>query len=395
MSLTDSLKNEEVWEQFRQYKLSRDNMTKREKEFLQSYITNKKYLPLAQTLSFSLPAKRLINKGSSGKKRVIYTFPENEVWVLKLLTWLMYKYDGLLCKSCYSFRRQRTAHDAIRELRRTDGIDSAWVLKLDIHDYFNSMPSQLLVRELADFITDDEKLLSFLTQLFSLDKAMWKNSEVRENRGAMAGTPLSAFCANIYLTDLDRRFELLGVPYFRYSDDILVLAQTRQQAIEYYELIKEHVKAKGLELNEEKFSLSAPGEPWDFLGFGYRSGETDLSQAAVRKMKAKIKRKAAMLYRRKCKKGLSSDECAAELIRIFNKKFYATQEGSELTWCRWYFPVLTTDRSLRELDSYLEQNVRFIFTGRYYKGNYRITYGHIKQLGLRSLVNEFHKYKTQ
>lgn len=385
--------DEKTWAEFRQYRASHGNMTEKELAKLDEYIDQKRYLPTAQNLVFSLPEKKSINKSGSQKKRVIYTFPEDETWVLKLLTWLMYKYDSVFHSNCYSFRQEHTAHTAINDVLQTEKLDDKWALKLDLHNYFNSMPSYKLADEFSKVITDDKPLLDFLIRFFTLDKALSTGTVITENRGAMAGVPLSAFCANLYLTDLDKHFENAAIPYFRYSDDILILADTKQQAIEYYDLVKEHIEKKGLTLNEEKFSLTPPHEPWEFLGFRYFNGSVDLSQASIRKMKAKIKRKAAAFYRRKNKKALDGDKAARAMIKTFERKFYGETEKHDFTWSRWYFPVLTTDKGLHELDRYLVENIRFIYTGRHYKGNYRISYEHIRSLGFRSLVNEYYKYR--
>lgn len=391
MTLLDKLCDPAVWEQYRQHLLSQDRLSEKEQSALDEYVEQKRYLPLAQTLEFSLPSKKTINKSGAAKKRVIYTFPSEQTYILKLLTTLLYKYDSFFCDSCYSFRKGITAHTALKKLTRLPGLEKSWVLKLDIHNYFNSMPSKLLARELENVITDDPPLLAFLADFFTADKACSGETIIEENRGAMAGVPLSAFCANLYLTDLDRLFEKMGADYFRYSDDILVLAHSKEKAMAYYDLIKTHVESKGLTLNPDKFTLTPPGDPWEFLGFRYHRGEIDLSDAALRKMKSKIKRKAATLYRRKSKRGTDPDKAASAMIKIFNKKFYFTDNKTDLNWSRWYFPLLTTHKRLAQLDRCLLEHIRFIYTGRHYKGNYRITYAHIKSLGFRSLVNEFYR----
>ena len=80
-----------------------------------------------------------------------------------------------------------------------------------------------------------------------------------------------------------------------------------------------------------------------------------------------------------------------------NNKFYGGRDKEldmdEFTWCRWFFPNITTDVSLKEIDEYMQQYIRYIITGRHYKGNYRITYNQLKEWGYRSLVHEYYKYK--
>lgn len=393
MSLLDRLYDEKTWAEFRQYRSAHGNTTEKELEELDGYIAQKRFLPTARTLGFSLPEKKSINKSGSHKKRVIYTFPEDETWVLKMLTWLMYKYDSAFSPSCYSFRCDTNAKAAITAVLKTNQLDEKWALKLDLHNYFNSMPSQKLAAEFSKVITDDEPLLGFLVSFYTLDKAVSAGEVISENTGAMAGVPLSAFCANLYLTDLDKLFEEMRVPYFRYSDDIFILADSQQQALAYFDTVKTHIQSKGLSLNEEKFSLTRPHEPWEFLGFKYHQGSVDLADSSVRKMKARIKRKAATLLRRKNKNGTDGDKTAKTMIRIFERKFFGKTEKHDFTWSRWYFPVLTTDKGLHELDEYLIQNIRYLYTGRHYKGNYRITYEHIRSLGFRSLVGEYYKFR--
>ncbi|MDE5952451.1 MAG: hypothetical protein K2H12_12855, partial [Acetatifactor sp.] len=58
------------------------------------------------------------------------------------------------------------------------------------------------------------------------------------------------------------------------------------------------------------------------------------------------------------------------------------------TWSRWFFPLLTTDRGLREIDAYMQEYIRYTVTGRHYKGNYRISYGQLQSWGYVSLVHE-------
>ena len=115
-------------------------------------------------------------------------------------------------------------------------------------------------------------------------------------------------------------------------------------------------------------------------------------------MKEKIKRKAHLLYRRQQKnngkKTLTFEESARLLIKTFNRKYFEEEGEDRFTWSRWFFPVLTCSDGLKELDEYLLSYVRFLKSGRHYKGNYRLRYESIKELGYRSLVHEYYRYKN-
>ena len=108
----------------------------------------------------------------------------------------------------------------------------------------------------------------------------------------MAGTPVSPFFANVYLLSMDRYFEEIGASYFRYSDDILIFAKTREELDARISDFYRHIEEKGLSVNPKKVSISSPGEAWEFLGFCYKDGQVDISEVTKNKLKGKIRRKA-------------------------------------------------------------------------------------------------------
>lgn len=398
MSLLDMLSKAQTWAEFREYKSKHSHMTSREFDALDEYIEQQRYLGITDRLcepdhGFSLPVKRVINKSGTRKKRTIYTFTEDETWVLKLLTWLLYKYDFKLSDSCFSFRRNKTVGDALESVLAVPDIEKRYGLKMDIHDYFNSMPVSGMEQVLREVIDDDEQLRDFMIDILSVNRAVSGDEVIEAGRGAMAGVPISAFMANIYLLSLDREFERLGIPYFRYSDDILIFASSEEERKQCKKLVEERIAEKGLEMNPDKLLMTEPGEPWEFLGFEYRDGRIDLSGVTIRKMKAKIRRKCRAIYRWRIKKDVDFDHAATVAIRVFNRKFFDIDEEYDFTWSRWFFPLLTSDEGLRTIDTYLTGELRYIYSGRHYKGNYAITYEHLKELGLRSLVHEYYAFK--
>ncbi len=389
-SMLDELSKKENWIKFLADKTESGHLRPFEVQKLKEYIENEGYVKFS---GLSVPQKKLVNKMETGKKRVVYQFPRDEVWVLKLLCSLLYKYDDKICKNCYSFRKEHTAQKAIRSILSVKDLKNKYCVKVDIHNYFNSIPAERLAAGLDLIIDDDSRLLDFLKDMLLLGKAYENGVLVTENRGAMAGCPVSPFFANIYLKDLDEFFIKENVPYYRYSDDMVFFADTEEQAAYYKEKLTEMITQKGLEINEKKCCVTKPGESWEFLGFGYVNGKIDLSAATKQKIKGKIRRKAKALYRWRSKKGLSYDKAAKALIKHFNYKFYDDMREGEFSWSRWFFPVLTTADGLKEIDGYLLRYIRFLYSGRHYKGNYKFKYDEIKKLGYRSLVNEYYKFR--
>jgi hypothetical protein len=110
-------------------------------------------------------------------------------------------------------------------------------------------------------------------------------------------------------------------------------------------------------------------------------------------MKGKIKRAAKSLLRWSRKRNLAPEKAMKGLINQFNRKFFEGADADTLSWSRWFFPVITQTDGLKEIDHYLQQYIRFLGTGKHSKANYRTDYAQLKQLGYRSLVNEFFRFK--
>ncbi|MBO6060838.1 MAG: hypothetical protein J6P98_01795 [Clostridia bacterium] len=243
MSLTDKLSDPASWERFYEYKTSLV-FPEREKKALRAFIDEKRYLPVCEGIArgerFPLPKRSVISKLSTQKKRVVYTYPEAENRVLKLLTYLLLrKYDGLFAPGLFSFRPGRSAKDAVEHLLRTPGLEKKYAYKADVSNYFNSIPIERLLPKLRGALGEDEELYAFLARLLEEEEALDRGKPIREQKGIMAGTPLASYYANLYLADLDREFCEEGVPYCRYSDDVIFFADTREQI----ELLAERFRA--------------------------------------------------------------------------------------------------------------------------------------------------------
>ena len=341
-----------------------------------------------------LPSKAVISKMSSQKKRTVYKYPYDFNMVLKLLTYLtLRKYDHIYSNNLYSFRPGVCAKDAIMTICHTKNIKSMYSYKIDVSDYFNSIPVGQMCTALEKTITDDPKLLEFMRSLLSEERAVCGSEEICEQKGIMAGTPIASFYANLYLKDLDEHFKEQGVLYARYSDDIIVFARTEEEIIEYKNVILNFLKDKGLTVNPDKEVYASPEDGFTFLGVEVKNGDIDIAPASVTKLKQKMRRKARALDRWYHREGLEGTKAAAAFIRIFNHKLLEVNEDSDLTWSLWFFPVITTPKSLHEIDLYAQELLRFLISGKHTKARYNVRYEELKELGYISLVNEYYDFK--
>ena len=397
MSILDLIKEKSEWEAFYNYKIDKGHLNKREEKELREFIDEEKYLNIAlninsEDFNFAPPSKKLINKMGSEKKRIVYCYSNEESMILKFITHHLLRYDYKMASNCYSFRRVVGVKKAISTITNAPNIDNMYAYKVDIKNYFNSINIDMLL-PILEKVVEDVPTYNFIKKLLLLDKSIIDGKVIEEKRGAMAGVSFAPFLANVYLMDLDKYFEDNNILYARYSDDIIVFASSLEELELYKKYICDVISSKALLINKDKEYVFSKGEEWNFLGIKYHNKKVDLSEVTVKKIKGKIRRKARTIHRRKLRKNMSDIDTIKAMTKCFNYKFFETRNPNDLTWSRWFFPIINTDKGLKTIDEYLQMYLRYSVTGKHNKANYRIKYSTLKECNYRSLVNEFYKIK--
>ncbi len=399
MDLLKSLSSKEEWENFYSYKLLQGNSTDKQLNALRRFIDENGYVPLVENIAnkkpFSYPTKKLINKTKAGKKRAVYTFTEEENYILKMITFLLKEYDGIFSDNLYSFRKDSGVKKAVDKILHIRALPNYYVYKVDISNYFNSIDVDILLGMLKNVLTENDVLYEFIRDILKCPYAVYEGEVIKENKGVMAGSPISGFLANLYLSDLDKYFYSKKILYMRYSDDIIVFSKNIDELNEYIAYIKNVLSERKLCINEEKEYIKYPNEKWDFLGFSYQNKVIDISEVSFKKLKAKMRRKCRGLHRWASKKNIDGIYAAKSFIKQFNSKFYDNPIHNELTWSRWFFPVINTDVTLKKIEDYFKECIRYLATGKRTKSRFDFRYDEMKLLGYKSLVAEYYKAKKQ
>ena len=197
----------------------------------------------------------------------------------------------------------------------------------------------------------------------------------------------------MYLSDLDKMFAEEEIIYCRYSDDIIIFTKNKEAQERIKQKLLTTLENYHLTVNTAKEVATISNEPWTFLGLKYDNEEIDISDIALKKIKAKMRRKTRALIRWKNLKNKEPIYAVKAFINAFNKKFYNNTDVHDMTWSRWYFPLITTDKNLRVIDQYMQECIRYIATEKHTKSRYNFRYNQMKELGYQSLVNNWYRNK--
>lgn len=398
MPIIEQLYDKQSWYDFLIYKQELGHISRHDEVDLKNFIDNGEYVETMHRIEksgFSIPHKRYISKMYSSKKRVVYIFPREENYILKLLTFLLIRrYDDVFSDNLFSFRAGHGVRSAVGFLKGVKSLASMYVYKTDISDYFNSVNVDRLLPMLRTVMTDEADTLRLIEALLTDSRVQLTDGTiVCENKGIMAGVPLSSFLANLYLKDLDHYFRKQHILYARYSDDIVLFAQTADERDCAAAYVRDHLSLAGLKINSDKEWCVPPYCKWTFLGVSYENGIFDVSEVSARKLMMKMRRKSRALLRWKTRKDIDNIKAVKAFVNIFNRKLYDNDRSSELTWTRWFFPLINTTQTLKRIDWYMQECLRYIATEQRNCGRYRFRYDDMKRLGYRSLVHEYYKIK--
>jgi hypothetical protein len=339
------------------------------------------------TLSLDPPVRRTINR-SGGRRKVLFLFrPADEFFMRGLNSVLQPMAAGLHSPLCHSFQPGRGVRTAFNQILGSAGVEGAFCLRLDIRDYFNSIPPNGMLASLPPPLAADAALFAFLERTLQDPRVLSDGALVGDHhKGVMAGTPLAPLLANLYLRRIDLEFEHAPVGYVRYADDFLVFGR-EPEMVETRQYLETRLADLGLGLNREKTRIVPAGEAWEFLGLRYHGGRIDLATHTVGKMHRRLRRLA--------RKARTRDDPAGFFIGSLNRRIYGIGgDPADFTWATWFFPLLTEDASLRQLDALVQEQARFAITGRHQRRNRgEVPYAALRSAGYLPLVSAFHAYR--
>lgn len=291
----------------------------------------------------------------------------------------------------YGFRPNRSAHDALNEVRKDLKEGLTAVYDADLKGYFDSIPQDKLMKCLKMRIADRSvlRLIRMWLQAPVEEQEREGGKKVtRSKKGTPQGGVISPLLANVYLHWFEKVFCSAEGPgswakarIVRYADDFVVLARYQGDRLRDY--IESKIETwLGLEINRNKtkvIDLRQSGTSLDFLGYTFRY-DRDLKGRGFRYLNVTPSKKALEAEKEALQSMINKHRShvpVPELIEGVNR---------QLRGWAGYFSFGHPRKAMRMINWYvrsrLTKHLRRRSQRPFHPPKGRTYYQHLKQLGL-------------
>lgn len=252
-------------------------------------------------LGGELPAQgkrypKIVHEPSAGKDRIIYP-PHNDEHVVHHL--VCQELEPMFRRGMYEFcvasvpgRGDSYGMKFMQKWIRSHNGKKLYVLKIDIHHFFDSINRWILFQKLAKHVRDS-RFLEIIR------KIIWYDGD-QSGIGIPIGFYTSQWFANFYLQDFDHyaKQTLGAMHYMRYMDDIVVIDTNKRKLWRIFYAIESYLKSElCLEINANwqlfRFSYidrhtgKEKGRAIDFMGYVFHRNRTCMRKRTLHRVRRK------------------------------------------------------------------------------------------------------------
>lgn len=269
--IIDVQKMEMAWEKVRKNKPAAgiDNVTwemydENKKENIKQLnieLSNHEYRPL--------PVKIVkIYKGEKAREIALYSMRDKNVQQAISIE-LTKMYDNKFSECAFAYRHNKSALVALETIEeKVQQEKYRWFLKTDIKDFFGTIHIGQLRRKLEKEIKEDDVIDLILNDCTTPE--LGESGElIKKKQGIYQGSAIAPILSNIYMLEFDYEVEKIAPFYIRYSDDILVLAESKEKIQEIVNFMMLWMEKLGLCLNDKKTLVGTTEAGFHFLGYDF------------------------------------------------------------------------------------------------------------------------------
>lgn len=261
--------------------------------------------------------------------------------------------------SCKSYQSGIGCGKVARQVSRDlSAIDTGLPLlgrKLDLSKYFDSVQLSR-IDEVFDAVKDrlgPSAVLDMLLEYYHDDVLLdIDRKKIHKYTSLRQGCAVAAFLADAALEPVDRAMCGAGVPYYRYSDDILLLGPEAEEA---FRDLSGMLDGMGLALNPKKVEPLEPDRWFTFLGFALKGSRISLSKKRVGNFQAAIEQRT---FRNRS----AGNNSEAALRRVAGYLYDGSFSG--YGYAEGILPIINANRDLLQMDLFILDCLRACDTGR-------------------------------
>ena len=326
---------------------------------------------------------------ANGKIREVFCNEQMDRLVLNMINDVYYQlYSSRIHPSCVAYQKGLGVSKIIRQV--VGKLESGYSgYKVDLTKYFDTVNKETLFNTLEELSTDSP--LDKVVKDYYYDDTVMVNGKLVERYKSLAqGCSLGTLLANLVLADIDAKMSEFKIVYFRYSDDLLLIGEDADVALE---VLEHELSKKGLSLNPSKIEKINKDSEFTFLGCKVQGQEVDISDDSIKRYKDKIREITKM------RKGMKvgSRRVQRKAIKEINYYLYEAflKSSQNFGWMCYFGSICTTNKSMIMLDEFTKDRIKSMYTGKFNHTTnmHKTSNEQLKELGYKSLNHMYTLYK--
>jgi RNA-directed DNA polymerase len=249
-------------------------------------------------------------------------------------------FDPDFSESSFGFRPNRSAHQAVRQLREYLRQGYRIAVDIDLAKFFDTVNHDLLMTLVGRKVLD-KRVLALIGKY--LRAGVEVNGRLEKTRlGVPQGGPLSPLLANILLDHLDKELEKRGHKFVRYADDFVILVKSQRAGERVMGSVRRYLTSQlKLTVNEDK-SQVARSDEISFLGFVFKGTRILWSDKAYREFRRRVKKYTGRSW-------------------FVSMQYRLNKLSTYLRGWMGYFGISEGYRDIPEIDSWIRRRVRLCY----------------------------------